>query len=240
MYDEIEVAVSRGDKVNGALVNVTLRALAKLPPQADHAYAQAAYDDTFNQLQRIAKAKLAELASEMRGDQAAVAQANLAPAPAGQPPRAPFPTEAPPAPTYPPIQAAPQAPLPQAPQAPVAPPAPVATNDGWAIGNKPQNRGTFRFRTTAVFPSEALINTVKAGIAQQGYDPNEFLVFDERSSGGQYPGLEQGGTAYGPASVKAKSDGRYAGLGKSQAFYADFDDDGTIKVTATKRLREVA
>jgi hypothetical protein len=116
----------------------------------------------------------------------------------------------------------------QSPQAPAAP-----AGNGWAIANKPGGKGSFRYLTTAAFPSASFRDAIKDQLPALGINPEEVDVFDDRT--GNY-GLEGGNEGYTAGKIKAKDGTRlHAALaGKSIVGGADFGPDGSVRVTLSK------
>lgn len=106
-------------------------------------------------------------------------------------------------------------------------------------GTTPKGK-QIRFLPTSVLASRAFEDAIKTQIGQHGFDPGEFVVFDNRGTrdGSPYKGLEDGGQSYSVATVRAKKDTPLqAALGeKTAAFYVDFQDDGTVKVKPSDKL----
>lgn len=110
------------------------------------------------------------------------------------------------------------------------------TSDGvqWKQASKPKG-GTLRYRPTSNLSQDAFKAMIAEAISDEGYDPEEHVIFDERT--GKW-GLESGNKRYSAASVKpAENTAAYAELtdGKKtkQSFFVDFEDDGTVSVNAT-------
>lgn len=119
----------------------------------------------------------------------------------------------------------------QAPQAPVAPAAPVS-GDGWAMANKPKG-GTFRYLTTAVYPTDKFKAAIAGQLPALGIDAAQVDVFDDRV--GNF-GLESGNTGYTAGKVKAKDGSPLAAAlgGRSILAGADFGPDGSVKVVLSR------
>lgn len=116
----------------------------------------------------------------------------------------------------------------QAPKAPA-----VSSGEGWAIANKPDGKGTFRYLTTAVYPSDHFRDAIKGQLSSLGVDSDEVDVFDDRV--GNY-GLESGNEGYTAGKIKVKKDTKLAQAmaGKSIVGGADFAPDGSVKVSLSK------
>jgi len=120
----------------------------------------------------------------------------------------------------------------QAPAAPVATPV-APSSDGWAVAQKPQGKGQYRYVTTAHYPSDRFKADALALIAQAGVNPEYVDVWDDRT--GKY-GLESGNESYTPGKVKAK-DGTplaQAMQGKNIVGGIEFNNDGTIKFAMSR------
>jgi len=117
----------------------------------------------------------------------------------------------------------------QSPQAP----APAPSSGGWAVANKPNGKGSFRYLTTSAFSSDQFREAIKAQLPALGVSPDDVDVFDDRV--GNY-GLESGNESYTAGKIKAKDGTRlHAALaGKSIIGGADFGPDGSVKVTLSK------
>lgn len=118
-------------------------------------------------------------------------------------------------------------------QAPKAPAPADVTHDGWAIGNKPGGKGSFRYRTTAAYPSDSFRDAIKDQLAGLGIDPEQVDVFDDRV--GNY-GLESGNEGYTAGKIKVKADTPLASAlnGKTIVGGADFAADGSVKVSLSR------
>ena len=109
---------------------------------------------------------------------------------------------------------------------------------GWRIGRRPKNKGTFKYRGTDVVDGSTFIDAAKQLIAQEGINPDEVLVFDDRS--GKY-GLESGHESYSAGKIKAREDTdlRKATGDRDIVAYVDFDeDDGSLQVHLSKNGKE--
>jgi len=117
----------------------------------------------------------------------------------------------------------------QAPSAPAAP----ASGNGWAIANKPNGKGSFRYLTTAVFTSDQFREAIREQLPQLGIDPEDVDVFDDRV--GNY-GLEKGNESYSAGKIKVKSGTKLeaALAGKTVVGGADFGPDGSVKVSLSR------
>lgn len=118
----------------------------------------------------------------------------------------------------------------QAPQAPQ--PAVAPSGDGWAMANKPKG-GTFRYMTTAAYPTDQFKQAIVGQLAGLGIDASQVDVFDDRV--GNY-GLESGNTGYTAGKVKVKDGTPLAQAmgGKSIIAGADFDGSGAVKVVLSR------
>lgn len=120
----------------------------------------------------------------------------------------------------------------QAPAAPSAPSAPVG-DDGWAVGNKPNGKGQFRYVTTAHYPSDKFKADAATAVAAAGVNVDDVDIWDDRT--GKY-GLESGNESYTPGKVKAK-DGTtllQAMGGKAIVGGIEFNNDGTIRFSLSR------
>lgn len=177
---------------------------------------------------------------------AEVAQANT---PAAQAPQqqAPQPPPFTPQPAPPFTQPAPPAPMPQAsPQWPQSPPQQFPPQQApqpapqpqvnaqaipWATGAK-QDGSTLRFIPSNVIPTEQFQALIAQAIQQQGDDPNQFVIYDNRV--GQYA-LEAGNPGWSVAAVKpAHGTPVHQALDKKSAYYVDFNDDGSVGVRPSR------
>ena len=149
---------------------------------------------------------------------------------AGAPAQAPSPQPAP-APMTAPQQAPPQPPQ----QQPQPQPAPQGLQ--WATGQRPQGKGTVRYVTSASLPTDQLKTAVAAAIREAGDDPDKFAIFDNRVG---ERGFESGGLNYSVAAVKPKNDTPLAQqLGSRGVYFVDFNDDGTIRVKASRDYEQI-
>lgn len=108
----------------------------------------------------------------------------------------------------------------------------------WLVGKKPKGAGTFKYRPTADVPSDALIEQVKSLLAEQGVDPEQIVVFDDRT--GKY-GLEDGNESYSAAKAKARQETILSEvMGKRDTVaYVDFDEKtGAVTANLSKDARE--
>lgn len=105
--------------------------------------------------------------------------------------------------------------------------------DVWAIANKPNGAGSFRYVPTSIMPRTDFIAAVEAKLPALGIDPNEVTVFDDR--GGER-GIEQGGGHYSAGKVKAKPDSKMVRAmgGKAIVANVDFVSENDVKVVLTK------
>lgn len=178
-----------------------------------------AIDELYSGLRDIATEKVNDLVSLREQHESAASSAQLG----RQRQAAAAPAAAPAAPAQ---QAATAAPAPQA-------------SDSWQLGTKPNGKGTFKFLPTSVVSGQAFIEQAKAAIAFEGYNPDDVIVFDDRT--GQY-GLESGKQAYAAGKVKARKDSPLdAALDGKSIAYVDFNEhDGSISVHVTKDAKAAA
>ena len=117
-------------------------------------------------------------------------------------------------------------------QAPAAP-AVAPSADGWALANKPNGKGTFRYRTTSAVTSDEFRAAIVAQLPSLGIDPEDVDVFDDRV--GNY-GLEKGNESYSAGKIKVKSGTKLeaALAGKTVVGGADFGTDGSVKVSLSR------
>lgn len=157
------------------------------------------------------------------GAQASHQQAAQPAQPAAAQPAQPAQPQQPAAPAQP-AQAQPQQPQAASPQ----PQQPYL-----AQGQKPNNAGGFSYPPTQFLDSDGLVGQVKQGIEQAGYNPDEFVVFDNR------PDLEQGKASWSFCNVKAGQNTAWEqAIGKRAAFYVDANDPSSVSVKPTKTLSE--
>jgi hypothetical protein len=118
-------------------------------------------------------------------------------------------------------------------QAPQAPSAAPVSGDGWAIANKPNNKGSFRYRTTSVVSSDQFKDAIRGQLDHLGIDPEQVDVFDDRV--GNY-GLESGNESYTAGKIKVKEGTSLAAAlaGKTIVGGADFAADGSVKVSLSR------
>lgn len=148
-----------------------------------------------------------------------------------------------------PAQAAAQ-PAPAQPSQPAAQPAQAAPaqpqqpaqpqgqqpSGGLLQGSKPQGKGTFQYPSTFTLPEELLKEQVREGIVEAGYDPDHFVVYDNRTGNN---GLEAGGQAWSFATARAADNTAWQQhIGKSAAFYIDAQDAHHVTVKPSKKLAE--
>jgi len=105
--------------------------------------------------------------------------------------------------------------------------------DVWAIANKPNGAGSFRYIPTTLVSRSDFISLVEAKLAALGIDPNEVTIFDDR--GGER-GIESGGGHYSAGKVKAKPDSKMVQAmgGKAIVANVDFAGENDVKVSLTK------
>lgn len=109
-------------------------------------------------------------------------------------------------------------------------PADTAT---WPVAYKPNGAGSFKYLPTSVVPRARLIDMVTAKLPEMGINPDEVVVFDDRTGD---RGIESGGQAYCVGKVKAKSDSRLTAAmqGKQILANIDFEPGGQVKVTLSR------
>ena len=103
----------------------------------------------------------------------------------------------------------------------------------WQVGQKPQQRGSFKFVTTASIDTEQFRQLAVPALQQAGVNPDQVLIFDDRT--GQY-GLESGNTSYSAGKAKAKDGSQLKQLmgDRDTVAYLDFQQDGSVKAHTTK------
>jgi|DEB0MinimDraft_10_1074344.scaffolds.fasta_scaffold00051_16 hypothetical protein len=109
-------------------------------------------------------------------------------------------------------------------------PADAAT---WPIAYKPNGAGSFRYLPTSVVPRQRLIEMVTEKLPALGIDPEQVVVFDDRTGD---RGIEGGGQSYCVGKVKAKSDSPLTAAmqGKQILANVDFEPGGQVKVTLSR------
>jgi hypothetical protein len=119
----------------------------------------------------------------------------------------------------------------QAPQ-PVSTAAPVSS-DGWAVANKPNGKGQYRYVTTAHYPSDKFKADAARLVAEAGINPDDVDIWDDRT--GKY-GLESGNEAYTPGKVKVKENTTLARAMQDKNIVGgiEFNNDGTIKFAMSR------
>lgn len=110
--------------------------------------------------------------------------------------------------------------------------APVSA-DGWAVANKPQGKGQYRYVTTAHYPSDQFKSDAAALVTAAGINVEDVDIWDDRT--GKY-GLESGNESYTPGKVKVKDDTPLAQAmgGKGIVGGIEFNNDGTIKFALSR------
>ena len=103
----------------------------------------------------------------------------------------------------------------------------------WAVGQKPNNRGSVKYVTTASVSTDQFREQANRAIAGLGVDVSQVTVFDDRT--GNY-GLEGGNTTYSAGKAKAGKDTQLKQMlgNRDIVAYLDFQDDGTVEATLTK------
>lgn len=103
----------------------------------------------------------------------------------------------------------------------------------WAVGQKPQNRGSFRYLPSSVVDTDTFRQRASQALQQIGVDPATVSIFDDRV--GQY-GLEGGNNGYSAGKAKAGQDSQLKQLlgQRDIVAYLDFEQDGTVKASLTK------
>lgn len=117
----------------------------------------------------------------------------------------------------------------------------------WKQASKPNNKGTFRYRSTDDLDSDALKVMVSQAIEDAGADPELHVVYDERIGKN---GLEAGKSRWSFATVKPTEDNPAYDwmLGEASngnefvkaSFYVDFNEDGTVRVKPSNAYKEAA
>ena len=106
----------------------------------------------------------------------------------------------------------------------------------WAVGQKPNNRGSFKYATTSTVSSDQFKQLAASALSQAGVDPQQVNVFDDRT--GNY-GLEGGNTAYSAGKAKAGKDSQLKQLlgDRDTVAYLDFEADGSVRAGVTKEAK---
>jgi hypothetical protein len=119
----------------------------------------------------------------------------------------------------------------QAPQPSMAPVAP--SSDGWAVAQKPQGKGQYRYVTTSHYPTDRFKADALALVAEAGVNVEHVDVWDDRT--GKF-GLESGNESYTAGKVKAKDGTPLAQAlqGKSIVGGIEFNNDGTLKFSLSR------
>ena len=221
-YIDIEVRPSRQYQTVGMSGRVVF------PEPRSYSEALPAIEDAYQALEELANAKIDQLAAVRD-----TAPAGGGPAPASQPAA----SQAAPAP----------APQPQAQQPMSADQfagqlggqqigGQTAAGQQWAVGQKPNGRGSFKYLTTATVPTDQFRQLANQSLQQLGVDPQHVMVFDDRT--GQY-GLEGGNTTYSAGKAKAGKDTQLKQMlgDRDIVAYLDFEQDGSVKASLTKDAR---
>lgn len=103
----------------------------------------------------------------------------------------------------------------------------------WAVGQKPNNRGSFKYLPTSAVSSDDFKQRATRALQGVGVDPAMVVVFDDRT--GQY-GLEGGNTSYSAGKAKAGNDTQLKQLlgNRDTVAYLDFEQDGSVRAGLTK------
>lgn len=103
----------------------------------------------------------------------------------------------------------------------------------WAVANKPNGTGSFRYIPTSVISRADFISMSESKLADAGIDASDVTIFDDR---GGDRGIEAGGGHYSAGKVKAKPDGKLiqAMGGKAIVANIDFTPDGDVKISVTR------
>jgi len=122
-------------------------------------------------------------------------------------------------------------------EAPSAAPAKPTLGRTVLQGTKPQNGGVISYVATSELSEQDFKTEIAQGIRGEGYDPEAFVVFDNRK--GKY-GVEDGKESWAVAAVMPKQETHMASVlgDKTKAFFVDFDGTGTVKVKATNKLED--
>jgi hypothetical protein len=118
----------------------------------------------------------------------------------------------------------------QAPQPAVSTP---MSADGWAVANKPQGKGQYRYVTTAHYPTDKFKTDAAALVSEAGINVTDVEIWDDRT--GKY-GLESGNESYTAGKVKVKDGTTLAQAmqGKNIVGGIEFNNDGTIKFALSR------
>jgi len=105
--------------------------------------------------------------------------------------------------------------------------------DVWAIANKPNGAGSFRYIPTTILSRSDFISIAESKLAALGINPEEVTIFDDR--GGER-GIESGGGHYSAGKVKAKPDSKMVQAMGGKAIVANIDivSENDVKVSLTK------
>lgn len=105
--------------------------------------------------------------------------------------------------------------------------------DVWAIANKPNGAGSFRYIPSSIMSRTDFISLVESKLPSIGLDPSEVTVFDDRVGD---RGIEVGGGHYSAGKVKAKPDSKMVQAmgGKAIVANVDFLSENDVKVSLTK------
>lgn len=109
----------------------------------------------------------------------------------------------------------------------------VSGGDLWAVANKPNGAGSFRYIPTSIVPRSEFISMAESKLAEAGIDASDVTIFDDR---GGDRGIESGGGHYSCGKVKAKPDGKLiqAMGGKAIVANIDFVSEREVKLSVTR------
>lgn len=108
-----------------------------------------------------------------------------------------------------------------------------ADSSTWPVAYKPNGAGSFRYLPTSVVPRQRLIEMVTEKLPAMGIDPEQVVVFDDRTGD---RGIENGNQSYCVGKVKAKQDSPLTAAmqGKQILANIDFEPGGQVKVTLSR------
>lgn len=103
----------------------------------------------------------------------------------------------------------------------------------WAVGQKPQQRGSFKYLTTGSVSQDQFRALAQSALTAVEVNPQDVLIFDDRT--GKY-GLESGNTSYSAGKAKAKDGSTLKQLlgQRDTVAYLDFGQDGSVSAHITK------